>query len=68
MTIENGSGWQDKGEGVFEGPPMVNASTPEFSEFAEKNRSRWDLFEYIKTILSIQKRHNVDNENSSIPK
>lgn len=48
-------GWVSEGKGWYFAPEdfAQNTSflTKEFEEFAKKSRSRWDIFEYIKTLL-----------------
>jgi hypothetical protein len=66
MTKENPSGWEPKGNGWYEGPKMVDSSTPEFTEFAEASRSRWDIAEYFKTLIS-QSRRKQNSANPQKP-
>lgn len=56
--------WIDEGDGMLraagpdEGGFSQNDSftTQEFADFAEIQRSRWDLFGYIKTVIKVSRR------------
>ncbi|MDO8340658.1 MAG: hypothetical protein Q7T59_01650, partial [Candidatus Woesebacteria bacterium] len=48
MTIENGSGWKDEGDGFYSAPRVDINETSDFSEFAAGSRSRWDFVEFLK--------------------
>lgn len=53
MTVEkvgvsDHSGWTEVEKGVFQGPKMLDSTTPDFAEFAEQSRARWDVVEWLK--------------------
>ena len=33
-------------------------TTPEYAEFAERSRARWDLFTYLKVVLNQRRRRS----------
>jgi hypothetical protein len=47
-------------------PKIVSAPVPrtqEFSNFAERSRARWDLFEYLKVILKQNLRNRASRKH-----
>lgn len=57
------SGWERMPDGSFQGPVMPDSTTPDFAKFAERSRARWDLGEYIKTLIS-QYREKQNSKRS----
>lgn len=48
IDISNDQGWREIEKGVFQGPEMLDSTTPDFAEFAEQSRARWDILEWLK--------------------
>jgi hypothetical protein len=46
------SGWKQVEGRFFRGPAGFDTVTADFAIFAERSRARWDLAEYLKTLIS----------------
>ena len=57
-------GWLDDGEGWLVAPDDFAQDhsfiTPEYAAFAERTRARWDLIQYLRTILNQWKAKKED--------
>jgi hypothetical protein len=40
--------WRPVSHRFYQGPEIVNSETPDFIEFAEQSRARWDVLECLK--------------------
>ena len=48
VDVSDHPGWTEVEKGVFQGPKMLDSTTPDFAEFAEQSRARWDVLEWLK--------------------